>query len=146
MDASDFMDALVQLSAYGAMGATLTVGYGFVRLALRHTGIIGDLATGLLLMHAAVLLRTLYWDGLRAALPDPVWQRWYEMSGETAINLLFNTMIVLAGYHSLRALRLSIPEEIRGEYTLLGAAFYPRIRLLEALKAALIRFWRRFFG
>ena len=133
-------------SAYLAVATTAVVGYGFVRLAFKHSGLVGHLATGLLLMHTAVFLRTLYWDGLRNVVPQSIWNQWYAISNGTAVNLVFNVMVILAGYHSLKALKLAIPEEIRSRYSLLGAAFYPRLRILNALRRAIIALWNRVSG
>lgn len=146
MSISDILYTASHVSAY--LGAIVTgiLGYGFLRLSCRHSGVVGHLATGLLLMHVAVFLRTLYWDGLRNLLSAEIWARWYDLTGGTTVNLFFNLMVVGAGYHSLRALQLSIPEEVRGEYSLIGAAFYPRLRVLELLRDTLVAWWRRIRG
>ena len=138
MSIGDFLDAANCAAAFLAALAAGLVGYGFVRLAFRKSSLVGHLATGLLLLHAAVFLRTIYWDALRNLVSEAAWDAWYEMSGETSVNLLFNGMVIAAGYHSLKALRLAIPEEVRGEYSLVGSAFYPRRRPLQRAAGALL--------
>ncbi len=146
MTLGEFFYASSHASAYLAVAATAIVGYGFVRLAFKHSGLVGHLAMGLLLMHTAMFVRTLYWDGLRNVVPKSAWDQWYVASNGTAVNLVFNVMVILAGYHSLKALKLAIPEEIRGQYSLLGAAFYPRLRILDTLRRAIIALWNRVSG
>lgn len=132
--------------AYVAAFATGLVGLGFVRLAVGMRGLVGHMALGLLVMHLAVLTRTLYWDAASDIVGEEKWSRWFEMSGGANVNIVFNTLIVFASYHALRALQLSIPEDIRDRYTLLGAAFYPRLGLIDALASAMRQTWRWLFG
>lgn len=135
--------AASHFSAYFAALAAGIVGYGFVRLAFRQSGLVGHMAVGLLMMHLAVFLRTLYWDAFRNLAPEELWTWWYDWSGESSINVFFNVLVILAGYHSLKALHLAIPADVRAEYSLIGAAFYPRRRVLQRFCDALARLLRR---
>ncbi len=141
MNIGDLLYMSSHVSAYAAAAAAGLVAYGFVRLAIRRSGIVGHLSAGMVLMHVAAFLRMMYWDGLRIFLPESAWTTWYDLSGETSVNLLFNGLVVVAGYHSLKALRLAIPEDARGQYSLIGSVFYPEARpfrrLCEAMLAAL---------
>ncbi|WOI58377.1 hypothetical protein [Palleronia sp. LCG004] len=143
MTLTEFSQELSHVSAYLAAFATGLVGYGFVRLSIRGEGLVRHLATGLLLMHLAVFTRTLYWDGIRNFMDPELWARWSNFSGGTAVNVVFNTMVIFAGYHSLKALKLAIPEEDRDRFSLLGAAFYPRLRMIESMSSMLKKRQRR---
>ncbi len=126
MTFADFAHELNHRSAILASLATIFISVGFVRLALKEKGLIRHLATGLLLMHMVVFLRTFYWDVVQYFTGTVAWEEWSELTGGRAVNVIFNAMVVLAAYHSLRALKLAIPEDVRSEYSLIGAAFYPR--------------------
>ena len=112
--------ALLALLVTGLMAA------GFVRLALRAKGLVGHLATGIVMVHAAVFVRTLYRD----IAP------WFLDEGSILLSracflivtMVLNALIALAGWHGLRALYLAIPESARGRYSLLTAALYPPFR------------------
>jgi len=143
MSLTDSLSLLDQVLACLAAAAAGLVGYGFLRLAFRHSGSVGHLATGLLLMHLVVVSRSLYLGTIRFLVSPEVWTAWLALNGDHVANLVLNALVVLAGYHSLKALKLSIPPEIRDEYSLIGTAFYPRLRVFDILRDFLLACWRR---
>ena len=143
MTIGEVVRELTQATAYIAAAGTGLVGLGFVRLTFGDRGLVHHLALGLMVMHAAVFLRTLYWDVARDWMPPAAWEAWTDMTDGISVNLVFNVLLIFALYHSLKALKLSIPEDIRGDYTIVTAALYPRLRVMQALTGALRRIWRR---
>ena len=124
---TDFLIQTNIVLAYAAAICTGIVALGFVRLITASVPLVRHMALGLILMHIAVLTRTLYWDVLRRIVGTDAWGGWFGLAERSSINIVFNVMIVLASYHALRALKLSIPEDIRARYSLVGSAFYPRL-------------------
>lgn len=112
--------ALLVLLVAGLMAA------GFVRLAWRSRGLVGHMATGILAVHGAIFLRTLYRDILPLVLGEG--SAAYGRLAFLSVTLTLNLLLILAGWHGLRALYLAIPPEDRGRYTLLTAALYPPLR------------------
>jgi hypothetical protein len=128
MSFRDILVDLNHLSAIAAILATAILVWGFVRLGLKSKGLIRHLALGLLLMHLVVFLRTGYWHIVSFVFP--IWKVGFVTQSDigTAVFLLFNLIVVVAGFFSLKALWLAIPSTVRQDYSLLGAAFYPRGR------------------
>ncbi len=112
-------------SSVVALIVTGLMGLGFVRLAWTARGLIGHLAQGVVMVHAAVFLRTLYRDILPLAVAPEVL---FARPAFLTVSLVLNALIVLAGWHGLRALHLAIPDAVRGRYSLLTAALYPPLR------------------
>lgn len=112
--------ALLALLVTGLMAA------GFVRLAFRSRGLVGNLAMSILTIHLAVFIRTLYRDILPLVFePDAVlFSREFFLGG----TLVLNVLIALAGWSGLRALYLAIPDSARSRYSPLTAALYPPLR------------------
>jgi hypothetical protein len=110
-------------SAFLALVVTGLMAIGFVRLALRARGLVGHLAIGILAIHAAVFLRTLYRDFAPLLLDDG--SVLFTRGGSLVAALVLNVLIVVAGWHGLRALHLAIPAAARRRYSLLTAALYP---------------------
>lgn len=132
MTTSELLMTINNLSAAAAVLATALLVWGFVRLGMKSAGIIRHLALGLLLMHLVVFLRTGYWHVV--SMLFPLWKVGAVIESDigTALLVLFNLLVVVAGYFSLKALWLAIPAAKRSDYGLLGAAFYPRGRSLAA--------------
>jgi hypothetical protein len=113
-------------SAVLALVVTGLLAAGFVRLAWIARGLVRHMAVGILAIHSAVFLRTLYRDiaplflDASTILFTPV--------GALAAALVLNTLIVVACWHGLRALHLAIPKPARGRYSILTAALYPPLR------------------
>jgi hypothetical protein len=123
----DVLTAAQRGSAVLALLVTGLMAAGFARLAVRRNGgLVGNLATGILSIHLAVFLRTLYRDMLPLMLPPEsfVFSRGFFLVG----TLVLNALIVIAGWNGLRALYLAIPEPARARYSLLTAALYPPLR------------------
>ncbi len=137
MTIETFYDVLNHLFALTAIAASALLTYGYLRLSLTCTGLIRHLAAGLLLMHLVVLLRTFYWEVL--AQMDTGIGFWMisEMPAGGIVHILFNCLVVAAAYHSLKALWLAIPAQVRSDYSLIEAAFYPRMRIVRRIGALL---------
>lgn len=104
---TDF-DIFLELSHISALIAgcvSAWVAFTFFGLIVRRNKKVGYLARGIFLIHMAVLLRASYWDVFRVVMPEDAWEIWYELSNGTAVNLVFNALVILAGYSSLRAVR-----------------------------------------
>ena len=99
---------LSHVSALVAGMVSAWVAFTFFGLIVRRNQKVGYLAQGIFLIHLAVLLRASYWDVFRVMMPERAWDIWFELSNGTAVNLVFNSLVILAGYSSLRAVR-SIP-------------------------------------
>jgi hypothetical protein len=113
-------------SAVLALLVTGLMAAGFARLALRATGLVGGLAKGILVIHMVAFLRTFYRDILPLFVDPGSWV--FSESSLISETLVLNVLVVLAGWHGLKALYLAIPESVRGRYSLLTAALYPPLR------------------
>jgi hypothetical protein len=113
-------------SAFLVLLVTGLMAAGFVRLSWYARGLIRHLAIGILTVHLAVFLRTLYRDV--APLIFDGGSLIFSDTGVLAVALVLNALIALAGYHGLKALYLAIPKEARARYSLLTAALYPPLR------------------
>ena len=122
---TDILEIAQLGSALAALVVTGLMGLGFVRLAWAARGLTGHLAQGVVMIHSAVFLRTLYRDVLPLGFPAGTL---FARPVFLAVTLLLNALIALAGWHGLRALHLAIPEEARGGYSLMTAALYPPLR------------------
>ena len=131
-------------SATGALAAlsAFLVAMGFVRLAFADRGPMGHFAAGLLLVHLAVCLRTIYRDIVPGWFGADPGTEIFGPGVHAAVLLAFNAMVLVSGYHSLKALYLTIPEDKRGRYHILTAPLYPPWRFTEAPQAL----WRRVRG
>lgn len=132
MSIRELLVDLNHLSAFAAILATALLVWGFVRLSLKSQGLIRHLAIGLLLMHFVVFMRTGYWHIIAFIFPRWEWGLVLDSNFGTMLLLIFNLLVVVAGYFSLKALWLAIPASKRPDYSLLGAAFYPRGRSMAA--------------
>ena len=120
------MDALTIAHLGSALLALLVTGLmtaGFVRLARSSAGLIRHLAVGILTIHAAAFLRTLYRDIVPVVVGDD--SILLSRTVFLAVALILNILIVLAGWHGLRALYHAIPHQARSRSSLLTAAMYP---------------------
>ncbi len=139
MSSYALLEELNRVSALAAILATGLLVYGFVRLSLKGEGLIRHLSIGLLLMHFVVFLRTGYWHIVSFGFPAWKWPSLIESTFSVAIHMFFNLLVVVAGYFSLKALWLAIPTRVRADYTLFGAAFYPRGRSIAGRMRTLVR-------
>ncbi len=139
MSSYELLEELNHLSALAAIVATAILVYGFVRLSLKGQGLIRHLSIGLLLMHFVVFLRTGYWHIISFGFPAWKWPLLIESTFGVLVHLFLNLIVVVAGYFSLKALWLAIPGSIRNDYTLFGAAFYPKGRSITARLRMLCR-------
>jgi hypothetical protein len=140
------MTDLIALDLITGCMAALTaflVGMGFVRLAILDRGPMGHFAAGLLLVHLAVLLRTLYRDIGPRIVEDDVWSRLFDPAGHLAVTVTINLLVIYSGYHSLKALLLVIPADRRGDYSLVTAALYPPWGIAAAPRALIRRLRNR---
>ena len=121
----DILTVSQVVSALVALLVTGLIALGFVRLARAAEGLIGNLAFGIVTIHAATFLRTLYRDILPMFVDvEILFARVMFLS----VTLALNVLIVLSGWHGLRALHLAIPEPQRARYSMLTAALYPPLR------------------
>ncbi len=122
----DVLTGAYLLSALGALVVTGLMAAGFVRLAFRGRGLVGHMAIGIVTVHSAVFLRTLYRD--LAPLVFDESSVLFSRGAFLVVALALNGLIAIAGWHGLKALYLAIPEQARGRYSLLTAAMYPPFR------------------
>jgi ABC-type transport system involved in cytochrome c biogenesis permease subunit len=113
-------------SAVLALVVTGLLAAGFVRLAWNARGLVRHMAVGILAIHSAVFLHTLYRDIVPWLFGGSAFL--FAPGAALAVALVLNTLIVVAGWHGLRALHLAIPEPARRRYTILTAALYPPLR------------------
>lgn len=132
MTSSELLMEINNVSAFAAVLATTLLVWGFVRLSVKSTGIVRHLALGLMLMHLVVFLRTGYWHIVSILVP--LWKVGSVIESDfgTVLLVVFNLIVVVSGYFSLKALWLAIPATRRSDYSLIGAAFYPKGRSLVA--------------
>lgn len=86
------------------------------------------LAMGTCAILWAVVFRAAYWDVLPVfvnAVEPGLWAQWGEASGWTAVNIIWDLLLIFGAYHLLTALRLLIPEAERADWPLWRAPFYP---------------------
>ncbi|MBM9594297.1 hypothetical protein [Roseitranquillus sediminis] len=132
-----------QVSAYLVAFMTALVGFGFFRLLLISTGVVRYLTLGFLLLYLKVFARATYWDVLPNWIGADTWERWYQASSGRAMNTIFNIVVIVASYYSLKAIHSSIPRAARGNYNLLTSVFYPPGGLSGAVAHAFRRVFRR---
>lgn len=102
---------------------TLLGGALCARAFLPHVRLLGprpvdNLARGLLICAFSAFPRTAFWDLAWPGLRD-------FLTGGAVTNAVFNGVMCVGLYFILRARWLTIPEEERGRYNLITAAFYP---------------------
>ena len=103
-----------------------------------HVKILGgsaanNLARGLGLSALGVFPRVFWWDLTRLLLGQEWWPVVRDLMGGVAINAGFNLILLAGVYFVLRARYLIIPEDERGRYNVITAAWYPKtvgLRLL----------------
>ncbi len=122
--------------------AALLVALGFVRLAVIDRGTLGHFAAGLLLIHLAVFMRTIYRDIAPGWFGPDRWATMVDATSHTSFTIFFNVLVLVSGYNSLKALLLAIPPEKRGRYSLLTAPLYPPWAVAMAPRAL----WRYLRG
>lgn len=123
---NDVMTTVHLGSVFLVVLVTGLMAVGFVRLAYWARGLVGHLARGILAIHLAILLRTLYRDVLPLFVMRDA--AVFAPAVMFSVAVALNVLIALAGWHGLRALYLAIPEPARGRYSLLTAALYPPFR------------------
>ena len=90
---------------------------------------LADLVAGVFWLAASLLLRGAWWDGVQSLMGRDAFRAFY--GGGTWPNVVFHAMVIVAAWRLLRGFWLMIPDEERGQYNFLTAAFYPH------------RFWAR---
>jgi hypothetical protein len=129
--------------AIGTVIVLLIIWRGLVGWAMqRERDATMHLAMGVSGIIWAVVFRVLYWDVVPtlvdAAAPG-TWASWGEATGWTRVNVIFDLLLLFAGYHLLKALQLLIPAEERHDWPLWKAPFYPHGHIFDRLK----RWWRK---
>lgn len=122
------IDLLLIISTVLATLLLFLVMWAFRRHALStEDTALTDLIAGLFWLAASILMRGLWWDGLpsligresfRSLYGYPIYGFWP--------NIVFHIVVIVAAWRLLRGFWLMIPEEDRGQYGVLTAAFYPR--------------------
>jgi len=120
-------------------GCALLICWGFWPLALapRSTPGVRSLARAILLITAAMGLRSTYWAAVAPDLRAEI--------GKAPANIIFGVLLLWGAFNIFRVLHLTIPENERGHYSLLTAPFYPRrwrILLARTFDALLTRMGR----
>lgn len=128
-------------------GLSLTLVFlGYVRVAIaanqgrlaHHFGLF------IICLSAAYVLRATWWDGLHVLIGADARAWLADSTGGISMNILFNGMALIGGYHGLKALHLMIPERDRAEWSWLTAWAYPSWCVSGRLRQFLQACFRRF--
>lgn len=117
---------LISLFAVLAMMVFILWGY-LPLMSLRGRAWENYMARGTGILLLAATIRMLYWDGTRY-LPGMDWAHFRDSLGGIEINVLFNGLVLIAGYQFLKGRLLLIPEDDRDEYRWWNAWKYPSDR------------------
>ena len=104
--------------------------------------IMTPLVRGTFLIQLGLLLRLVWWDGVRTLTIyyDPsVWAGISAATGGTEINAIFNTIAIVGGLLTLQARLMLIPDDDRPGWTLFTAVFYPYQKCVSVRAVSLFR-------
>ena len=93
---------------------------------LRVADPVSWLARGFVMLNAAFILRTFYWD--------VIWWWIGNTPSDPSVNIWLNLGVVFSQLCALKARHLAIPQNERGRFNIFTCAFYP--------KTLRVRFWK----
>lgn len=128
MNAWDALTVAQTVTPYVVAMMTALVALGFTQVVFHADGVVKYLTLGFLLLYLMVFLRTAYWDILPTWIPPEAWEAWMDITGGTALNVVFHALVIVASYYSLKAVYRAIPEVDRGRFTPFTAPFYRIVR------------------